>query len=373
MAQRDQSMVSQGYTVYGAQLSFFTMKLVAGLEWHLPNQFTYRPKGALAGTQPEGSDDLPADELESRSGTHQIPVLVTPENWCVADTTPIFTLLDGRMSEPKFYPPGIVGALAAVMEEYFDEWAPRWCIHTRWQCGEETAREGARGLVAERNLPPAIARQVEETIKKWGRRAGKAIGVSSEMQQRACEAEILRVLTALNTHLLRGNRFIFGDSPTAVDCVIMGAFKAHLLRDPFPREFLKDLTAVRHWHDHVFGSAVPEKASVVDHTLSLDSLPPFCSLVLDEMGGAFAKFVEGSRDAHASESKSFVATTYGENVSYLFRPYVEKSRQLLRHKLSVHLNSCSARERLHFEQIMRHFGLATLYLPPMTEKHQPHL
>ena len=61
--------------------------------------------------------------VEIRSGTHQIPVLITPENWCIADSTPMLTLLDARLPHPRYYPAGIVGALTAVLEEYFDEWS----------------------------------------------------------------------------------------------------------------------------------------------------------------------------------------------------------------------------------------------------------
>ena len=75
-------------------------------------------------------DESNTKMIESRSGTHQIPVLITPENWCIADSTPLLTLLDARMPQKRFYPDGLVGALTAVLEEYFDEWSARWCIHT---------------------------------------------------------------------------------------------------------------------------------------------------------------------------------------------------------------------------------------------------
>jgi len=35
--------------------------------------------------------------------------MITPENWCIADSTPLLTLLDARMAEPSFYPAGGVG------------------------------------------------------------------------------------------------------------------------------------------------------------------------------------------------------------------------------------------------------------------------
>lgn len=60
----------------------------------------YRVKGSGRGpnTDPAAAvlNQLTAT-LTARAGTRQMPVLITPENWCIADTTPILALLDGRM------------------------------------------------------------------------------------------------------------------------------------------------------------------------------------------------------------------------------------------------------------------------------------
>ena len=68
------------YTLYGGELSLFTRKLEAALKFY-GAPFEFRNK----------ADSDPA-MLETRSGTHQVPVLQTPENWMLADTTPIMIL-----------------------------------------------------------------------------------------------------------------------------------------------------------------------------------------------------------------------------------------------------------------------------------------
>ena len=72
------------YIVYGGELSYFTRKLEAALIFYGIN-YEIRPK------TPENRE-----EVEVRSGTHQVPVLHTPENWMIGDTTPLLQLLDGR-------------------------------------------------------------------------------------------------------------------------------------------------------------------------------------------------------------------------------------------------------------------------------------
>ena len=72
------------YTLIGGELSLFTRKLEAALIF-------YRADFDLVAK-------ITMDEVmvETRSGTHQVPVLQTPENWMLADTTPIIAMLDAR-------------------------------------------------------------------------------------------------------------------------------------------------------------------------------------------------------------------------------------------------------------------------------------
>ena len=350
---RDRSKVGARYQLYGLRQSYFTQKMHAAMEWYLKDKFDFNIKG-----------EENAEMLEIRSGTHQIPVMITPENWCIADSTPMMAMLDGRLREPRFYPRGVVGALAAVLEEYFDEWSARWCIHTRWGTTEETAQHAATSMVSARNLPPKLAKKMAQNVILWGRKASKALGVSSDVQKRECESEIIRIFESFNNHLKDGyGPFVFGNAPTAVDCVMMGGLRAHFLYDIYPKELLAEFTLVQEWHD-AFGAPISSQSKIVrDPDLSLKTLPPFVHLILSEMSKGFKNFILGNRDAYENSLKAFVANVYGENVSYLYRPYPEMSRQMLIEKLETHLHSCSEKEVENFNEIMRHFGLLELYSP----------
>ena len=102
---RDKTKVGGRYQLYGLRQSYFTQKMHAAFEWYLKDKFDFNAKG-------EENTEM----LETRSGTHQIPVIITPENWCIADSTPMLALLDGRLREPRFYPKGLAGALSAVLK-----------------------------------------------------------------------------------------------------------------------------------------------------------------------------------------------------------------------------------------------------------------
>ena len=142
--------MSQQYTIYGSELSYFTRKLEAAMIFYgAPFELLRKPP-----------------EAETRSGTHQVPVLHTPENWMIADTTPLMHLLDARFPSRRMFPPGSLGVLVQVVEEYFDEWIARTMVHYRWHY-EESAVFASEKMGG--GNPEAAA-----TIRNWGPRACRA-------------------------------------------------------------------------------------------------------------------------------------------------------------------------------------------------------
>ena len=138
----DRTIIDRKYELYGSDLSFFTQKTLAALQWYFSGQFVNLNK-----TQEN------KEELETRSGTHQIPVLITPENWCIADSTPIFRLLDSRLPAPRLYPcDALTACVVALLEEYFDEWMARLTVHTRWYY-EESAIFAASAMLRSQGVP----------------------------------------------------------------------------------------------------------------------------------------------------------------------------------------------------------------------------
>ena len=82
------------YIIYGGELSYFTRKLEAACIFY-GLAFGMRNKTLCA-----------REIIEARSGTHQLPVLHTPENWMIGDTTPIMRLLDERYPARRMFPDG---------------------------------------------------------------------------------------------------------------------------------------------------------------------------------------------------------------------------------------------------------------------------
>ncbi|MGH7289632.1 MAG: glutathione S-transferase family protein [Myxococcota bacterium] len=317
-------MTGDEYVLYGADFSLFTRKLQAALRFY------------GAEFRQERKQPRDADEIERRAGTHQVPVLQTPENWLIADTTPILDLLDGRFPERRLFPEGALGVLVHVAEEILDEWFARVMVHFRWHYDENT-----RHLVAEilgREVSVAEAR--EHPLAQWGPRACRATGTESPHQQKQAEQEYFALLDALEREL-GTTRYALGDRPTAVDTILLGGLRAHTNADPVPD--LSRFARVVAWDareaDRWDGDG--ELAPFPDST-------PFVAHLLEVGGACYAPFVLANAAALERGDKAFRIETYGEETSYLTRPYPEQSRRLIRARIANRLSDADRRRVVEF-------------------------
>lgn len=323
------------YVLYGSRQSLFTRKLEAALIFYgAPFEFRLKRE------QPN------AQEIEQRAGTHQVPVLLTPENWMLADTTPIIDLLDQRFPDRRLFPEGPLGVLVQVVEEYLDEWVARTMVHYRW-------RYPASAEFASRAIAGGDEKAAE-FIRGWGPRACRATGTEAPFHQAAAEAEYARLLAAADAQLGQ-TRYLMGDRPSAVDCMMLGGFRAHTLHDPDPRKVVERFPRLVAWA----GSG----ADAWDGTGAWAGFPgstPFARHVLGEMAARYAPVLAANSAALANGAKAFSVETYGEPASYLTRAYPERSRALLRERIGRRL---FGRERAEVERWLQEAGLAEAFAP----------
>lgn len=297
------------YILYGGELSLFTRKLEAALKFY-GAEFEFRNKN---------SEDVSL--LETRAGTHQVPVLLTPENWMLADTTPIMQMLDHRFPQRAMFPSGALGVLVHCLEEYFDEWVARVMVHYRWHYPNSAKFAAMR--MADGNT--AIA----ERVMAWGPRACRATGTESEQQRLAVEAEYVRILEAAEAQLQQ-TAFLLGDRPTALDCIVLGGLRAHTNMDPDPKKVTANYPTVIEWCER--------RADRWDGSGELAPFPAsteFALTILAEMPETYGRFVLANADAQAHGAKACQCETYGEQVSYLSRPYPERSRQMVAARIAA--------------------------------------
>ena len=295
--------IESTYKIYGGELSYFTRKLEAAMIFY------------AAPFEMFDKNEHNPQEIEARSQTHQVPVLLTPENWMIGDTTPLMHLLDDRFPARRMFPEGPLGILVQVVEEFFDEWVARTMVHYRWHYPESA--EFASLKMANGNS------EIAERVRSWGPRACRATGTESEQQRRACEEEYRRMLVAAERQL-KDTAFLLGDRPTAVDAVVLGGIRAHTNMDPVPRKMMADFPQVVEWAEKT-----ADEWNGAGGLADFPESTAFARFVFDEMVSTYQPYVLGNRDAQAAGAKAFHATIYGEDVSYLSRPYPEQSRRMI--------------------------------------------
>jgi glutathione S-transferase len=324
------------YVIHGAPFSLFTRKLEAALRFY---DLPFRVENAGIG------EDRTASQ---RADTHQIPVLHTPENWMIADTTPIVALLDGRVPSRRLFPVGPLGVLVHIVEEVLDEWVARVMVHFRWHYAENTRHIVGQVLGREVTLEEAA----EFPLAKWGPRACRATGTEQEFHQQAAEEEYFALLRALETQLGETS-YAMGDRPTAVDAILLGGLRAHTNADPMP-----DLSAYPRCIAWAEGAADLWKGD--GQLAPFPESTPFGSHVVRLAREQYVPFLLANAEALAASQKAFSIETYGQTTSYLARPYPQESREMVKDRIRYQLD---ADERARVEEWLEAEGLSPAFSP----------
>ena len=235
------------YGLVGSEMSLFTRKLEAQLRYQrIPWYWHFKTMERAA-------------EIEARAGTHFIPVLITPEKWMIHDTIALGPLLDQRFPERGVIPHSPVQrACCFVLEDMFNHWLGRSCIHTRW-CYPDTVdwvgpRFGANNVL-NRSIEELLSdKELQEfagigpmMYENFGKLVCEYNGVGPD-QSEAVRGDFGRMLDVLANHFAQYN-FLLGDRPCLADFALAGASKAHYINDPEPlgwlgehREMLQSFT-----------------------------------------------------------------------------------------------------------------------------------
>lgn len=255
------------YTLYGAEISYYTGKVRAFLQW----------KG-LPFVEVPATGDVYRQVILPRIGFAVIPVLETPEAATLQDSTDIIEALDRQHGEPSVFPCGGVQRLAsALLELYGDEWLLIPAMHYRWHHNREWALRAFGAL----NAPEASP---EEQLELGTRRAAPfsqaavLLGAMPHMHS-AIERSYEDLLAELNAHFAE-HPYLLGARPSIGDFGLYGPLYAHQYRDPASGALMRRLAPhVVAWVERMQQPPTPRSGDF----LSDDTLPPTLLPVLRRM------------------------------------------------------------------------------------------
>lgn len=262
------------YQLVGSEMSFFTRKLEAQLRFQkMPWRWHFKTGERTV-------------ELEARAGTHFVPLLMTPEKWMLHDTIAIGPMLHDRFPEHPVIPQSPrQRACCFILEDAFNHWLGRICVHSRWCYPDNVAwvgpRFGANSLLDRSIEAPFSPEELDQLAglgpmmhEGFGKNVCEYNGVGVE-QASAVQADYQNLLATLAAHFAQ-HEFLLGNRPCLADFALAGASKAHFICDPTPiswlgqhRDMLFDYTErfFGEWQTNpgtwAYGDQVPETLGVV--------------------------------------------------------------------------------------------------------------
>ena len=198
------------YRIYGAEMSPYSVKVRSYFRYKgIPHRWIVRNADSEADYQRYAK--LPI-----------VPLVVTPDDKGIQDSTPIIEYVEGLHPEPSIHPADPVAAfVSTLLEEFGDEWGNKWMFHYRW--AREVDQLSSAGRLARAMMPAAdddqhatMAAMVRE------RMVGRVWFVgSSEQNAPRIEESFRQALGQLDAHL--ANRpYVFGGRPAFGDFGLWG-------------------------------------------------------------------------------------------------------------------------------------------------------
>jgi len=214
-----------GYILYGVEASYYAAKVRACLAC---KQIPF--------AEIQASRRVYAEQILPRVGWPVVPVLVTPADETVQDSSDMCDLLEARHPQRPILPPDpSARVLCHLLEFLGDEWLKLPAMHYRWNYNHDFA-VAEFGYNNDPDYPRADQLRIGAKIARQFRGWLPPLGVLPESHA-TIEQDYLAFLHLLDAHFAE-HAFLLGSAPTLGDFAFFGPLYAHLYRDPAAGEVM---------------------------------------------------------------------------------------------------------------------------------------
>ena len=211
--------MSKQYTLYGGDISYYTGKALSYLRYK-----------AIPFDYLQATRDVYKNVILPSVGWPVIPVVTTPDNVVLQDTSDIIDALEQKFPQAPVTPETPrQKVVALLLEVYGDEWLKLPAMHYRWNHNLDWII-GEFGKLSAPHLDEAGQREVGEQTCRPFRGSLPMLGVT-EKTFAAVEASYEAVLVELDAHFAQFD-YLFGSRPSIGDFGLIGPLYAHQYRDP---------------------------------------------------------------------------------------------------------------------------------------------
>lgn len=301
------------FRLYGAELSPYSVKVRSYLRFK-GLDFEWLPR-----TQAR------QEEFARYAKLPLVPVLVDADENALQDSTPMIETVEGEYPEPTIIPSDpALRFLAALIEDYADEWLNKAMFHYRWSYEEDQA-SAARRIVDTLFDGGEAPEGIEDAVK--ARMVGRLHYVGSTPETAPLiEGSFARLVEILE-RALQSRSYLFGGRPCLADFGL-AAQLGQLLADPTPGALLREKAPrVVAWVERMDAPrADGDFASFDDLRDSLGDL------LRDEVAGAYLAWAEANAEAVTNDAPIVRAEIAGQAFAQKPQRYAAKALAELRRK-----------------------------------------
>ena len=266
-------------------------------------------------------------EIPRLVGQSIIPVILTPDEQVMQDSTPILQHFEKQYPEKATIPDDKrLEFIMWILEEFSDEYMPRMHMHTRW--GNEQNRNTishriARGVAF--GSPSAKTSDMAKFLLSRQSGFDKHLGLSGDDVRANMDQQILDLLEILEEHF-KEHQFLLGFKPSMADFALFGPLKVHLFNDPQSNEIM-EVNGPRtcRWLDTI--SDLGDSRGCAGQTefgdwINLDNgLPESLEKILGFVSKTYFPFAKACAIAGKDRNKTFSAEVYGVEASFSVHQY----------------------------------------------------
>ncbi|HEY9158286.1 glutathione S-transferase family protein [Candidatus Binatus sp.] len=306
------------YRIFGAELSPYSVKVRSYFRYKgIAHQWIIRNADSQA-------------EYQKYARLPIVPLVVTPQNEGLQDSTPIIERMESVHPQPAIHPSDPVAAFVSVLlEEFGDEWGNKWMFHYRW--ARDVDQLSSAGRIARMLMPAADDEQLSAAIAQVRERmAGRVWFVGSNPQTAPqIEDSFCETLAMLQTHL--ANRaYLFGARPAFGDFAMWGQIY-NAWTDPTPGAIIEArATNVLAWIHRMLW---PRAEGNFEDWPSLE--PTLMPLLERQAGRLFMPWTTANAGAIADGREEFSVELAGRTWTQKPQKYHAKSLGALRAKYAA--------------------------------------
>ncbi|HZR85621.1 MAG TPA: glutathione S-transferase family protein [Bradyrhizobium sp.] len=296
------------YRIFGAEMSPYSVKVRSYFRYKaIPHQWILRNAESQADYQAYAK--LPI-----------IPLVVTPQQNGIQDSTPIIDQLEKLFPQPSVHPDGEAQFLSALIEEFGDEWGNKWMFHYRW--AREVDQRASAGRIARMQAPNAGDEAHAALVEKIRTRMVERVWFvgSNEVTAPQIETGFADMLRLLEAHLTR-RPYLFGGRPAYGDFGLWGQLY-ELWTDPTAGSLIEGRAP--HVLDWIHRMLWPRAEGAFESWATLQ--PTLMPILQGQVGGQFVTWTLANEKA-LSEGKDEFSVTLGDKV-WVQKPQKYHARSL---------------------------------------------